>query len=413
MVSDRLVEEGVVITIAAGNSGSAGPFYASSGSSGKNVLAIASVETELFPSTPYQATLDINGTSTQVNEVYFPSDDAFPSTISDWPIVSLSLDPDATSEACSAYPAGTRNLTGVIPLVRRGECTFQTKQGNLEALGAEYILIYNDDVDSLAIPSTGDTDSMIALIPADSGKSYIQTLQAGGNVTADFSNAVDYLVSLAYPEGNRPNSFTSWGGLYDLQLKPDIAAPGGDIYSTYMDDTYKVISGTSMACPYVAGVAALYIGKYGGRSVQGNAFAKALSRRIIASGTALPWSDDTATDFGYDAPPAQVGNGLVNAYKIVHHDTDLQFDTIALNDTRYFSGSHDITVSNNGTDSITYTLSVENGAGVETVGWYALDGTAGTKQVKEFDDLVPQTLAPEVELPSDFTLEPGESKVIS
>ena len=37
----------------------------------------------------------------------------------------------------------------------------------------------------------------------------------------------------------------------------DVVAPGVDIWSTYWDDTYRLSSGTSMASPHVAGVAAL------------------------------------------------------------------------------------------------------------------------------------------------------------
>lgn len=411
-VASRLVDEGVVVTISAGNSGATGPFYGSSGSSGKNVLAIASVETEQFPATPFEATYNQDGESTTVKVGYLPSTYYFPTTIVDWPIVSLSLDPDAPADGCEPYPAGTRDLTGVIPLVRRGTCTFQQKQENLAALGAEYILIFNDER-PLVTPSTGNYDTLIALIPADSGESIIETIKAGGNVTADFSVNPEIPVGLPYPAGNRPNVFTSWGGLYDLQIKPDIAAPGGNIFSTYLDNSYAILSGTSMACPYVAGVAALYISKYGGRSVQGNAFAKALSRRIISSGTALPWSDGTATDYGYTAPVAQVGNGMIDAFKVLHYDTDLQFEKIALNDTRYFSRYHDITVSNTGSKDITYKLSSQAGAGVDTLGWFPVSGTPGTKRVRAFTELVPKTLIPEISLPRDFTLKPGQSKTIS
>jgi subtilisin family serine protease len=38
----------------------------------------------------------------------------------------------------------------------------------------------------------------------------------------------------------------------------DIASPGSDILSTWNDGSYNIISGTSMASPHVAGVAALY-----------------------------------------------------------------------------------------------------------------------------------------------------------
>lgn len=178
----------------------------------------------------------------------------------------------------------------MVPLVRRGTCTFATKQQNLVALGAEYILFYNNE-SPLITPGTDDDVGLIGLITADAGKAIIETVKAGGNVTADFSLNPEQVVGLEYPAGGRPNTFTSWGTSNDLDIKPDIAAPGGQvrverpsddiaslslaqIFSTYLDNTYALLSGTSMATPYVAGVAALYISVHGGRSVHGELYPK-------------------------------------------------------------------------------------------------------------------------------------------
>lgn len=61
-------------------------------------------------------------------------------------------------------------------------------------------------------------------------------------------------VAVNNPTANASSSFSSFGMSAELELKPDIGAPGGNIYSTYPLSTgdgsgYAVLSGTSMASP--------------------------------------------------------------------------------------------------------------------------------------------------------------------
>ncbi|KAH0425149.1 subtilase [Colletotrichum camelliae] len=415
-VASRIVEEGVVVTIANGNSGAAGPFFASSGSSGENVLAVASVETETFPASPFELTSVLDGKTETVKAGYLPSTYYFSSDITDWPVVPLNFDTTDPADACEPYANGTRSLRGVIPLVRRGTCTFATKQANLVALGAEYILVYNNE-GPLITPYTEDENGLIALITAEAGVAIIDTVKAGGNVTADFSINPEQVVGLDYPAGGRPNTFTSWGRTYDLQIKPDIAAPGGQIFSTYLDNTYALLSGPPwllLTWPELQHSTSVTTADDLCMVSHCKGFAKALHQRIIASGTSLPWSDGTATDYGFSAPVAQVGNGLINAFKVVSYATGLTFEKIALNDTHFFSRYHDVTVTNNGDKDVSYKFSYENAAGVEMLGWYPfVEPWAGEKRIKSFSELAPTSLPVEVSVPRDFTLKAGESKTVS
>jgi subtilisin family serine protease len=79
---------------------------------------------------------------------------------------------------------------------------------------------------------------------------------------------------------------------------PDIAGPGVDIYSSWLvsDGLYNTISGTSMATPHVAGIAALYAQANPG--IRG----EALKSLILNQAKSLP---DGATRRG------EIGRGLV------------------------------------------------------------------------------------------------------
>ncbi|KAI8316716.1 hypothetical protein K4K61_003373 [Colletotrichum sp. SAR11_59] len=283
-----------------------------------------------------------------------------------------------------------------------------SKQANLNALGARYILIYNNE-NPLAQLYTDDYQSALAVIERHSGEAIVEAVKAGASVTADFSAGPNDVVGLPRDFAGLSSSFTSWGGLYDLEIKPDIAAPRGEIFSAYPTDGFSTLSGTSMACPYVAVVAALYIGAHGGRGVHGPGFAKMLARRIIASGKTVKWWDG-ALDMA--APPPQVGTGLIDAFKVVNATTSLEFGKFALNDKANFVASHEVVVRNDGSGDVAYTFSVEDGAGMEIL--LPLDtSVSSSPRVRALEELEPTEMHVEVVLPEGFTLKAGESKTVS
>jgi subtilisin family serine protease len=78
---------------------------------------------------------------------------------------------------------------------------------------------------------------------------------AAGNAASKtklYPAACDEVVAVtATDQYDNPAGFTSFGDWVE------VAAPGVDIYSTVWDNSYTRMSGTSMACPHAAGVAAL------------------------------------------------------------------------------------------------------------------------------------------------------------
>ncbi|CAN8105194.1 unnamed protein product [Discula destructiva] len=406
VVASRIADQGVIVTIAAGNDGQEGPYYASDGSSGDNVLAVASIEAIQTAEAAFLANFTLHNETSSAIIGYYEGFEPIPYTYTGYPIHAISLDTNATDDACEPLDV---DLTGTVALVRVGDCDGDVQQTNIQDAGAHITLFYLAD-DPFAIPDYSFVGGFTGVISQDSGLAIIKILAAGGNATVDFTtvNGQNYFVGMPNPTGTGglPDYYTSWGPLYDLSIKPDIAAPGGNILSTYPTDGYAVFSGTSMATPYIAGVAALYIGQHGGRKTNANFNASDLLMRIISSGDSLPYlNGETRVEYGSYAPVGQVGTGIINATKVLGHTTSLSYSKFGLNGTRYFTGSHSVDITNGAEEEVTYGFGLQDAAGFET--WLTAEARPA-----DFSELVPAVMKPDVALPSVATLAAGETRTV-
>lgn len=112
--------------------------------------------------------------------------------------------------------------------------------------------------------------------------------------------------SLDYKYGsNMVSGFSNYG-----KVNVDIFAPGGEIYSTFPDNNYKAIGGTSMASPAVAGIAALI------RSQYPKLTAPQVKKIILDSGLALPTKVVVGGDDANIKPFSELSKSqrIANAY---------------------------------------------------------------------------------------------------
>ena len=169
-------------------------------------------------------------------------------------------------------------LTGKVALCSRGVVSFYEKANNAVSKGAKAVIIYNNQPGTISMNLTGYQEGYTAPVVSitQSDGAYMksvgtkQTSQNGlpyytGQITVAESVAVNDPGEVEYYE---MSDFSSWGVPGDLSLKPEITAPGGNIYSVFGTnktnegqvggtDQYENMSGTSMASPQIAGLTAV------------------------------------------------------------------------------------------------------------------------------------------------------------
>ncbi|MGE6257186.1 S8 family serine peptidase [Heyndrickxia sporothermodurans] len=130
-------------------------------------------------------------------------------------------------------------------------------QKQAEAEGAAGVIIRghvsHGDYVSMALNSP--TIPLVSIGISD-GNMLETKIKAAGGAKVTFNGQKMIVANSA---GGTMSTFSSWGVTSSLEIKPEITAPGGLIYSTFNDNKYGVMSGTSMAAPHVAGGSALVL----------------------------------------------------------------------------------------------------------------------------------------------------------
>lgn len=257
MAVARAKDNGIIVSISAGNSnlwGGDGGWYpgannqdyglTGSPSVSEGSLGVASIENDTFMGSA--VTYSVNdGEGGQF--VYLNANEIQPTLNTEFEIVDAGL-------GGTAADFEGKDFTGKYAFIQRGSFDFVTKAKNAQAAGAAGVIIYNNQggiVNMATDPSI--TIPQLFMLQED-GNALKAELTAGNKVEIMFDGSE---ILAANPEKGMMSSFTSWGPTPNLDFKPEITAPGGNIYSTFNDDQYGMMSGTSMASPHVAGGSAL------------------------------------------------------------------------------------------------------------------------------------------------------------
>ncbi len=311
----------------------------------------------------------------------------YPDDLYGWDFVDEDNDPRPSKIPEESH--GT-HVAGIVGASGSNEIAGVSWANKLMALR---VLSYNSDTENV----TGSLDNLIEAIDYSvSNGAHIINMSLG---TEDSSALLKEAVEYAYNQGcvlvaasgnsdKEPISYPArykeviavgatdsndnraslpfWGSSYGEKL--DLMAPGVNIKSTLPGDSYGYSSGTSMAAPFVSGLASLIISYYGEMDPE--------ELKIKLTETT-----DNLNEPGWDK---YTGHGRINCFKVLSFYISVFPDEFDILSVVGQPAPEDriITVSYNGGQKSTLTWTIDN-----EPEWINLSSTSGSLNYQETEDI--------------------------
>ena len=355
VAAQNAVNDGVSVVASAGNEGGNG-YMVGTPSTANGVLSVAAMDgtTPTFPGGHFALSTGTTLDAINANGATFSNGLTLPVVV-----VHDSSQPGGVSLGCSTADFQAANVAGKLAVVQRGTCARVSKAIFGSDAGAAAVAMINNasgyppfEGDITSNPDTGVPHPKIT-IPFFGINGTVTGTDGMHLIAADGGSVVLTNNTIANPGYKTTTSFSSGGPRNpDSAPKPDVIAPGLSVQSVGVGTGTgsAVMSGTSMACPMTAGIAALV--------KQVHPTWSGLQIKAAIMNTA-----DRSLNTGYNVRRA--GAGVVQAQKAVNSTvlatTANQLDSIAFG---YVPGSgaytdqKAITLTNTGSVDATYSLSV-------------------------------------------------------
>ena len=373
--ADAMADSGIVVTASAGNARIKGIFANGGPSVARKAISVGSVD------------------NTHTRSFAFKGPDG--KLVSYTALQGSPEAPTAGKLELAAYPDGKKTgavdlpgtpFKGKAVLVARGDTKFHEKALAAQNDGAAAVIIYNNEEGTLMAEVRGEPAIRIPTVGVTQAEgAKLEAAAAAGSASIEWTR--EEVVS-ADSNGGALSDFSSFGLAADLTVKPDVLAPGGNIYAAIPikkqgERGYASYSGTSMASPHAAGAAALLL--------QSNTALNPGDVRTVLQNTAKPLDLRNPEALELDAstkakePVHLQGAGLINVPAAVaqaHSHAKVASDAvpstvtpskISLGDTDS-NDPTELTIANRSNKEVTYTLSSD----VSPV------GTAGPNQFPSY-----------------------------
>ncbi|MFT3942499.1 MAG: S8 family serine peptidase [Ancrocorticia sp.] len=309
VAADNLASAGITVVAAQGNMGGLGIFSGGVPASSRLSIAVGSVYNAMTVQDAFSVEEELVGYQMAYGSMWTPVSGE----------VQLAAYPEGNKTGAVDLP-GTP-FTNKAVVVSRGDSSSYEKGLAAQKDGAEALIIYGTGPAAFETDVYGEewVEIPVLTVTHDHGV-WLESLIADSAEPVILTWTLQKVDAPYYNAGHIVDS-SSWGVTGDLEIKPDVLAPGGNIYSAVPLDGwhpdgsgYAEMNGTSMASPHVAGGAALLL--------EANPGLDTSEIKTILQNSALPvqhavgmWNEQPLE---WLSPIHRQGAGLINMVRAIH-----------------------------------------------------------------------------------------------
>ncbi|KAI9473763.1 MAG: peptidase S8/S53 domain-containing protein [Benjaminiella poitrasii] len=400
--AQKLANKGISVVVSNGNDGKEGAFTVTDPAGANDVLSVAAVSNSKTLGSLFSL-------RTSTDQKYGPySYQVAPEAkheIPDGEIVLGSI--SETLSACESDTIKDDHLNGKLAFVKQGSCKIIEQANNVVKSGAIGLVYFDADAKEILRLPYYNSSIPIAAISSVSGHELVSVLK---NTRESKEKVHIHFERTAYvfesATANTIAEFSSIGPTNELDLKPSFGAVGSNVYSVlphYLGG-WGTKSGTSMAAPHVAGVAALMREAFAGKNISTLTMHEKLQNyaKLLNSYQEKNWLDS----------PLRQGSGLIQAYDAIKEPLHISPSFFSFNDTTSTTEykSHTLTVTNMGADTVEYKIDSVPSISVLPYGKNNSDFRLVAYNSNQFHDTSIKINATVDH--SEITLRPGESKQV-